>query len=125
MALRRTGLWAAVWAVGILVLTLMPASDVPDLGWAARLHADKLVHAFLFGVQGVLLGITLAGRRRWRSYYHPWIIAVLVAVLFGAAVEGLQEWMGLGRHAEFADLLADAAGAVVGFFAYHVWRSRR
>ena len=121
MILRRPGRWAALWALAVLVLTLMPASDVPRIGWAERLAVDKLVHAFLFGVQVILLALAFSGRPAWRRRAHPYLLALLAAVAFGALVEILQELMGLGRHADVLDLLADAAGAVAGLTFLH-WR---
>lgn len=120
---RRAWLWAGSWAAFILVLTLMPVSDVPELSWADQLRLDKFVHAFLFGVQGVLLGWALAGSGQWRSSTRPLIWAFVVAVLFGALVEVLQELMQLGRHGDPLDLLADGLGALGGFF--FLWGKQR
>lgn len=114
-------MWAVLWALAVLVLTLMPASDVPRIGWAERLAVDKLVHVVLFGVQGILLALVFSGRRGWRYMAHPYLLALLAAIAFGALVEVLQELMGLGRHADVLDLLADAAGALAGL-AFLRWR---
>lgn len=109
---RRATLWAALWALGILVLTLMPADDVPRVTWADRICLDKFVHAFLFGGQAVLAGMALAA---WRpSAPRPLLPAFVAVVLFGAAVEVLQELMRQGRHGDVADLAADALGALAG-----------
>lgn len=120
---RRAWLWAGGWAVCILVLTLMPVGDVPKLSWADQLRLDKFVHAFLFGVQGVLLGVALGGSRNWSSPVRPLVWALVVAILFGAVVEVLQEMMQLGRNGDPLDLLADALGALAGFF--FLWGKQR
>lgn len=112
---RKAWFLAGAWAVCILLVTLMPAGDVPAVPWAAQLRLDKFVHAFLFGVQGVLLGVALGPWRTWRSPHAPLLWAMLAAILFGALVEVLQEWMQVGRHGELLDLLADALGAMAGF----------
>lgn len=124
MAGRRAPLWAAIWAAGVLVITLMPVGDVPRLSWAEQLRVDKFVHAFLFGVQGVLLGLALASSgRAWRSPSHPLLLGLVLTVLFGALVEVLQELMAWGRHGDPLDLLADTLGAVAGFF--FLWGKQR
>lgn len=114
MFLRRPAFWAVLWALAILVLTLMPGSDVPGWPWAERVQLDKFVHAFLFGVQCVLLGLALAqvwpGRR-----IGPLALAAVLALCFGGVIELLQEAMGEGRHGDLADLLADAVGVLLGF----------
>ncbi len=123
MIIRRAAPLALLWALGIIVLTLMPSSDVPRWPWAAQVHLDKFVHAFLFGVQGVLLGLAFANRRTWRSLAHPFLLALLIAILFGAVIELLQENMDIGRHGDVWDLLADGAGALLGY-SFLRWRQR-
>lgn len=121
--MRRAAPWAVLWTLGILVLTLMPASEVPSWPLADLLHVDKFVHAFLFGVQSVLLGLALADMRMWRSSAQPLVIGLLLAILYGAVIELLQECMGEGRHGDAWDLLADSMGALIGY-AFLRWRQR-
>ena len=81
------------------------------------------MHAFLFGVQGVLLGLALANKRTWRSPAQPFLWALLIAILFGALIEVLQENMDIGRHGDVWDLVADGAGALLGY-SFLRWRQR-
>jgi VanZ family protein len=104
--------WALLWAVAVLVLTLIPGNDVPTWGWAEAIHFDKLVHAGLFGIQTVLLGLALAAERKTRN---PLLVAAILSILYGAGIELLQEVMEQGRHADAFDLLSDTAGAVMGY----------
>lgn len=126
LALIRRNAWllAALWAVAVLVLTLMPGRDVPAWPWAEKVQLDKFVHAFLFGMQSLLLGMALAGMGKWGSRTGPLAVAAVVAIAYGALIELLQEGMGAGRHGDFLDLLADAAGAVIGYGVLN-WRSRK
>ena len=114
MKWRSPVLWAALWALGILVLTLMTAGDVPAWPWAERVQLDKWVHAFLFGVQGVLLALAFLrvfpGSRRTGLM----ILATVLAIAYGGVIEILQSLMGDGRQGDVMDLLADAAGALLG-----------
>lgn len=116
---RRAALLAVLWAAGIVVLTLMPSSGVPRWPWIAQLHLDKFVHAFLFGVQCVLLGLALARR----SFGRPFRLAFLSALAYGALIEVLQEALGTGRSGDLGDLLADGAGALLGY-AFLRWQAR-
>ncbi len=112
---RHAARWAVLWALLILVLTLMPVSDVPRWTWADEIFLDKFVHAFLFGMQCVLLGLALASGRpqQPRQAYFAW--AMLAAVGYGALIELVQQAMGQGRHGDVLDLLADVAGALTGY----------
>ncbi|MBX2983938.1 MAG: VanZ family protein [Flavobacteriales bacterium] len=125
MIIRRAALLALLWALAILVLTLMPSSGVPRWPWAAQIHLDKLVHAFLFGVQGVLLGLALANWRTWSSPAHPFLLALMIAILYGAVIELLQEGIGAGRHGDIWDLAADGVGALLGYGFLRWWQWRK
>lgn len=126
LALIRRHAWllAVLWAVAVLVLTLMPSRDVPAWPWAEKVQLDKFVHAFLFGMQSLLLGVALAGMGTWRSRISPLAVAAVVAIAYGGMIELLQEGMGAGRHGDVLDLLADGAGALIGYGLLR-WRSRK
>ncbi len=121
---RHAWLLAALWAVAVLALTLMPASDVPAWPWAEQVQLDKFIHAFLFGMQSLLLGVALAGLGSWRSRIGPLALGAVLAIAYGGVIELLQEGMCAGRHGDVLDLLADAAGALLGYglLSWRVWR---
>jgi VanZ family protein len=85
--------------LAILVLSLMPpSSKLPTTGW------DKSNHMLGFGTLGLL------GVRGWPG--RAWI--VLAALLaYGALIEVLQSLTPY-RSAEWADLIADGVGLLVG-----------
>lgn len=117
LALIRRNAWflATLWAVAVLMLTLMPGNDVPAWPWAEAVHLDKFVHAILFAVQSLLLGIALGSMGAWRSRISPVAVAALVAIVYGGVIELLQEGMDAGRHGDVLDLLADSVGALIGY----------
>ncbi len=97
------GLRWAVVAAGIAVLfylTLSPSDSLPSVALA-----DKVQHALGFFVLTLVYGLMFPRRRG--------LVTAGVAAL-GVAVEVLQALMPFGRQAEFADLLADAAGIAAG-----------
>lgn len=98
----------------MLALTLMPGNEVPRWEWARLVHFDKWVHAGLFCVQAVLSGLALMEARNWSNPLMPLVLALLVCILFGAAIEVAQTVMDWGRQGEWTDLLADTAGALIG-----------
>jgi len=79
---------------------------------------DKLVHAGLFAVQAALTAGALGRHsRRW------WLLLAVV-ILFGAFTEFEQHFIP-SRSMGLGDLLADAAGAIVGLVVFAVWAPRR
>lgn len=94
---------ALVMFVGVLVavsyLALTPTPPkAADLGW------DKLNHFTAFGTLTVLGGLA------WRR--TPWRVA-LGLLAYGGLIELLQTQVP-GRAAEWADLLADGIGILLG-----------
>jgi VanZ family protein len=100
--------------VGCVVLiawaSLLPPEEIPS-GPAV---SDKVVHAFGYAILGAL---AVASGLRWPA-------AVLLAVGIGLLLEIAQRISGY-RSFEWADLAADAAGALLGALAVSaVARSR-
>ena len=81
------------------------------MGFFSQFHMDKVVHAFLYAVLSFFLvkGLTIEGSRNGIG-----ILAVLLSIGYGAAIELLQEIPILRRSAEWSDLLADSIGAILG-----------
>ena len=104
---RRWRLASAILLIFVLVGALMPA-----ILWPVRreyvdwwIGADKWLHAMTF----VILAIWFAGQYQARSY---WRIG-LGLILFGFLIEGCQRLVTY-RSSEWFDILADAAGIIVG-----------
>jgi VanZ family protein len=107
-----------VWAGVILFVTSIPGSFVPR----EVSPYDKLVHLTIYGFFAVLLTRDLS------QITPPWraaIVAIVVAVAFGAADEWHQRFIP-GRASELSDWAADSTGAVLGavLFATYCWFRR-
>lgn len=86
-------------AATILILALMPTvPDLPGTGW------DKSNHFLAF------LVLTLLG---CRAYPNDVAMVSAGAILYGGLIELLQSFTPY-RSAEWADLIADAIGVLVG-----------
>jgi VanZ family protein len=108
--------WLLSWAGLIAVVLLLPPGLVPGLGAASESGLDKLGHAVLFLVLGLLaLGPVRARFRR------PLLVALVAGLLYGAALEVVQGAFGW-REAELADVVADGVGTAAGVVAAW-WRA--
>ena len=111
LPLRYRGVWRTAGAVllfVVLVAMLMPAVWYwPDRGRLLTwfVHVDKWLHGITF----LVLAVWFSGQYSPGSY---WRIA-LGLLAFGAVIEGCQRLVTY-RSAEWFDIVADAAGILVG-----------
>lgn len=97
------GSWAWRVAFGLILIAIVYGSLAPvssNGGWAVPLP-DWAQHALGYAM---LMATLMAGQRRRRVWW-----SAVALILLGAALEGVQGWLGY-RSAEFKDLLADAVG---------------
>ena len=107
-----------IWVIAILYFTLVPRPLPPD---TLRLfaHADKIVHAVMFG--GLFACLWIDTMRRLRSVTIPRQVWFAVAsTLFGGLIEILQGGMRMGRGADWLDFLSDFAGVVLAWFVCRI-----
>jgi VanZ family protein len=88
-------------AAAVTVLSLLPQQDLPKVG-----VSDKVEHALSYFVLAILGSF---GFREQRSLLYLFVLLCAM----GGVIELLQAFSP-GRSPEFADAIADAAGAAVG-----------
>lgn len=110
---------AIIWAAAVLALSGISAGALPKGRWWQFEGADKIVHAGLYFVLACLLlyGFHRAGRLRKTTI----AATVLGATLYGALMEVAQHYLFIGRSFEWADILANAAGAVASLMILNLF----
>lgn len=125
----KTRYWRVLFAalcVFVTWLTVTPNPDdteggmafarwISDFLFSDSRYADKVGHFAAYGLLGVLAAFSdfSLGGGKWRA---PTILAA-----YGALLEGVQALGGV-RAPEFADAIANAAGALSGFGAIVIAR---
>lgn len=104
---RAAGAGAVVIALIIAWLSLIPAVGVP-----APEVSDKLRHFAAYAALAAPLSVAMDTRR--------WLLAALLAGLYGAGMEVAQALAPTGREGSFADAAANLGGAIVGAAAARV-----
>jgi VanZ family protein len=108
--MSRRSLLALVWTLLILALCWTPRAHLPlrETGPSllSRTHADKVVHAGIFGLFALL----------WRRASGPGSLAVIAisGVALAVITELGQETAFVGRDADIWDGLADTLGVGLG-----------
>jgi len=99
---------AVTWMATIFYLSSQPMPEI-DLGFAAQ---DKLVHLVAYGLLGALLlgalPLRAGGYTRGQA-----LLAATIGALYGISDEWHQFFVP-GRSMDMLDMLADAAGALLG-----------
>ena len=103
----RLGLYAVAVAI-LFVICVVPSRSLPDPG-----TGDRIEHATAWFVLAAT-GYLLAPNRRFAI--------PAFALAFGVAIEVLQGTMGLGRHADPLDVVADLVGVALAVLAYFAAR---
>lgn len=106
-------LFSGITLLVILWLTLAPkplGNETPKLFPGA----DKVVHGLMFGFLAAVMLLDWQRIHRWQkvSWGQVTLYATFTSFI-GIAIEFTQEFMGLGRGFEGADIVADIIGSFV------------
>jgi VanZ family protein len=111
------GLIAVLWVAALLAcvaVTIVLLVPGKAMGHAPGRGTDKLAHGLAFAVIAAPAAAALRLRRRaWSRVATVTTILVGVGLFHGGVTEALQAVIP-GRTSEFADLVANLAGATVG-----------
>jgi VanZ family protein len=98
----------------LLVVIVMSGSLVPgDYVHGAMDWNDKVTHALTY------TGLTLWFTGIFPRSRYAWVVLAIFA--FGALIEILQAVMPFGRHGDFADLIANSSGILLGLMLAIFW----
>lgn len=110
--------WPAfLWLLVITGLSVMPGVQLPSFQLFA---ADKLAHAFVYGVLTWLL--LRANTRLVPGRTNRWneIIMLCISTSYGVLMEFVQYAFIPGRFYEVDDMLANAFGCIVGWLCFRI-----
>jgi len=107
------------WAFIILVLCGMPGDKIPEMTFLQWLKPDKIVHLFLFGVLSYLM---LKGFYKQTTFNvlnkNAIVYALILSIAYGCLVEFLQSTIFIHRSGDIRDAIANALGALIGYWFY-------
>ena len=106
-----------IWANLILVVCLLPKSNVPKVQLINIPHFDKWVHGGMFLILTVLLLIDFSRLSKFSEQKKTYFVSVFcISVLHGGFIELLQAYFSPTRSGDWFDWLADIAGVLLGIF---------
>ncbi len=104
-------IFSLVILLAICWLTLVP-KPLPDADIQLFPGADKVAHFIMFGCFSGALFVDMMRTGKKRNSLLCAIFAAVISIISGISVEFLQNAMDMGRSAEYADIIADASGAI-------------
>ncbi len=113
------------WMVFITVLSLVSFDDETSLGLDIP-YFDKVVHFTFYLVAGILGSIFLLSRKVEKKGRKGISVKLLLGLVgYGIIIEVLQGSLTTYRSAEFLDVLANSAGALMGILLMWVLFAKR
>jgi VanZ family protein len=98
-----------VFCLIIFIQSSFPATaHIPEFDFS-----DKLLHAAVFAVLGILVYRALNAMHNRPSTASLVVLSILITALYGASDE-IHQYFVPSRHAEFLDFVADAVGGIIG-----------
>ena len=98
-------------------LFTIPGKEIPQFKWGDLIKVDKLVHFGLFFILLILMSfpynntvINTKLRLKW------FLVFTISAIVYGIAIEYIQKYFILNRTFSVLDILADAIGAIAGYY---------
>jgi|SRR5665213_2224995 len=106
------------WFFIVGILTLMPAKDVPEVGWMDNIpNFDKFVHAVLFGGLVFLFSLPFIISHLSKKQKINYLIRIsLAAVIWGITIEFLQKFYVPSRDFDLLDWAADSVGVILSLW---------
>jgi VanZ family protein len=115
-----------VWMGVILYLSFTPLTSWPKLTVFDKLYLDKIVHICMYSMLSFLL---LRSFFRQQSNHLPRYSVLISSVLFcaamGATIEFLQPVLTMYRQFEWLDMIANAIGALCGYFLFSLFLKKQ
>ncbi|HNQ12812.1 MAG TPA: VanZ family protein [Bacteroidia bacterium] len=112
---------SVLWALIILVLSLIGGISLPDYSLFSLFTFDKLVHVFMYGVLTYLF--ISAGNQQYSvlnlRYKLP-ILAATVAWVYGSIIELIQAYLIPNRFGDIYDTIANLVGCFFGILAFQI-----
>ena len=119
MSLLKNFLLFILWFGVILYLSFTPLTNWPKETFFEKLHFDKIVHITMYTVLCfLLLRSFFKQQNKQLPRYSVIIASVLFCVGVGTTIEFLQPALTLYRQFEVYDIIANSAGAILGYFVF-------
>lgn len=114
----KSFIFSALWMIIIIILSLMPVSNMNMPNIIRIPHLDKLAHIFMYFVFTLLLifGFRTYSRGEFKKIYY--LISFILAIVLGGLTEIAQGiyFSSFSRQKDLMDFLANTTGVLIALF---------
>lgn len=112
-----------LWSIVILVLSAMPGISLPESFWDF-ISMDKLGHIGVYGIQTFLLLKGLSSQIT-NDAKKVAVIALIISILYGILMEGMQYTFFPYRYFEYLDIFANIIGSLTGLLIFNFFNTKK
>jgi VanZ family protein len=113
--IKPTVIPAIGWLLISTLLLTIPGSAFPTENWLSKIWFDKWVHIGMFALMTFLWCWALHKKKILRVKFPNVFIGIgIICLLYGVAMEFVQEYIVVNRSFDTGDIIADAAGCLLG-----------
>jgi len=115
----RYNILSILWAVLILILSLISGDNIPKVDFWDILSIDKAAHVFMYATLVFLLttGLKRQYSNGWLRYYAK-STAFWMSMFYGLSLEIMQLLICSDRFFEIGDIIANSIGCLFGVLAF-------
>lgn len=115
----RYNILPILWAVFILILSLISGENIPEVSFWEVLSIDKVAHVFMYGMLVFLLttGLKRQYSNGWLRYYAK-STAFWIGMFYGLLLEIMQLLLCSDRFFEMGDIIANSIGCLIGIIGF-------
>jgi VanZ family protein len=116
----------SAWLIFILYLSFAPLSNWPQPSLFDKIYMDKVVHVFMYCLLTFFLLRSIARQQKNGLLRYEQVVAIVIFCAgLGIVIEFLQPVLTMYRKFEWMDMVANATGAVSGWFIFRWVISKR
>ena len=108
---RSSFVLAAGWLILITTLLCIPGTQLPKMQWDDKIWLDKWIHLLLFAV------LVFLWCKAWIiKTKKNFVLITILSITYGIVMEFVQLYFIPFRSFNYADMIANSAGCVAGYF---------
>jgi len=105
----KTYIPASLWFLLILIGSLSPSNNIPDIQ-----VSDKLIHAVFYGIFAFLLFLAVDQQnKKPNTLVSRWRAVLIIGFSAGILVELIQVYLTESRSGEWLDIIANVLGMLI------------